>query len=64
MKALLLFKRTIAVGILATALSAGAADPGGTPGLVKAVFKGSAFDTTGDIFANAIGYIIAPDEIK
>ncbi len=39
------------------------ADPGGTPGLVKAVFTGSAFDTTDDVAANALGYTIVPEEM-
>ena len=40
-----------------------AADPGGMPGLVKAVFTGSSFDTTGDVAANALGYTIVPEEM-
>ena len=53
------------VGVIAVVCSAVVfgADPGGTPGLVKAVFTGSAFDTTSDVMANALGYTIAPEEI-
>lgn len=40
-----------------------AADPGGTPGFVKAIFTGSSFNQTGDINSNAIGYTMMPDEM-
>ena len=40
-----------------------AADPGGTPGLVKAVFTGSEFDTTSDVASNAVGYTCYPEEM-
>ena len=40
-----------------------AADPGGVPGFVKAVFTGSACDTTSDVFANAKTRVIVPGEI-
>jgi len=40
-----------------------AADPGGLPGLVKAKFTGSAFNSTGDVYANALGYTYYPTEM-
>lgn len=40
-----------------------ATDPGGVPGFVKAVFTGSACDTTSDVFANAKTRVIVPGEI-
>ncbi len=40
-----------------------AADPGGYPGFVKAVFTGSACDTTSDVFANAKTWVAAPEEM-
>lgn len=40
-----------------------AADPGGVPGFVKAVFRGSACDTTSDVFANAKTRVIVPDKM-
>ena len=40
-----------------------AADPGGTPGLLKAVFTGSTFNSDGDVRANALGYTIYPEEM-
>ena len=47
----------------ATALTAGAADPGGYPGFVKAVFTGSACDTTSDVFAKATSWVYYPEEM-
>lgn len=47
----------------ATLLSAIAADPGGTVGLAKATFTGSSFDTTSDVMANAVGYVLVPEEM-
>lgn len=44
-------------------LGVNAADPGGVPGFVKAVFTGSACDTTSDVFANAKTRVIVPGEI-
>lgn len=40
-----------------------AADPGGNPGFVKAVFTGSECDTTSDVFANAKTWVFAPEEM-
>lgn len=40
-----------------------AADPGGCPGFVKAVFTGSACNTTSDVFANAKTLAFMPDEM-
>ena len=44
-------------------LSAVAADPGGYPGFVKAVFTGSVCDTTSDVFANAKTLVYTPEEM-
>lgn len=58
-------RKIVTVGIVALmgATAVMAADPGGTPGLVKAIFKGSAFNTTSDVMANALGYTIVPEEM-
>ena len=48
---------------LLSTLTAFAADPGGCPGFVKAVFTGSACDTTSDVFANAKTWVAAPEEM-
>ena len=48
---------------LLSTLPAFAADPGGCPGFVKAVFTGSACDTTSDVFANAKTWVAAPEEM-
>jgi len=40
-----------------------AADPGGLPGLVKAKFTGSVFDSTSEVGANAIGRVLYPEEM-
>ena len=47
------------------AFAAQAADPGGTLGLVKAVFKNysDSLNTTGDVESNARGYTLYPDEM-
>ena len=44
-------------------LTAVAADPGGYPGFVKAVFTGSECDTTSDVFANAKAWVFEPEEM-
>ena len=56
-------KKIVMMGFSVVTTSVFAADPGGTPGLVKAIFKGSACDTTSDVVANAIGYTVCPDEM-
>lgn len=57
-------KKVISAALVAAvALPVNASDPGGMPGLVKAVFTGSAFDSTGDVMANAIGYTYYPEEM-
>ncbi len=48
---------------LLSTLTAFAADPGGFPGFVKAVFTGSACDTTSDVFANAKTWVLVPEEM-
>ncbi len=40
-----------------------AADPGGYPGFVKAVFTGAECDTTSDVFANAKTCVAVPEEM-
>lgn len=40
-----------------------AADPGGYPGFVKAVFTGAECDTTSDVFANAKTWVAVPEEM-
>ena len=52
---------TVSAALSSTALFA--ADPGGTVGLAKATFTGSSFDTTSDVMANAVGYVLAPEEM-
>ena len=39
--------------VVANIMACFASDPGGMPGLVKATFKGSSFDSTSDVMANA-----------
>ncbi len=51
------------VVLMATRQVAFAADPGGCPGFVKAVFTGSACDTTSDVFANAKSRVFVPDKM-
>ncbi len=53
---------SVALGVFLS-FGAIAADPGGVPGFVKAVFTGSACDTTSDVFANAKTRVIVPGEI-
>ena len=49
-------KKMMMAGLVAAAAMGGfASDPGGHPGLVKAKFTGSAFNSSGDVYANAIG---------
>ena len=48
---------------LLSTLTAFAADPGGCPGFVKAVFTGLACDTTSDVFSNAKTWVAAPEEM-
>ena len=59
-----LLTRNLSV-VLGVFLSFGAfaADPGGVPGFVKAVFTGSACNTTSDVFANAKTRVIVPGEM-
>ena len=59
-----LLTRNLSV-VLGVFLSFGAfaADPGGVPGFVKAVFTGSACDTTSDVFANAKTRVVVPSEM-
>lgn len=59
-----LLTRSLSV-VLGVFLSFGAfaADPGGVPGFVKAVFTGSACNTTSDVFANARTLVYTPDEM-
>lgn len=45
------------------AVLASAADPGGQPGFVKAVFTATTFDTGSDVFANATTWVLAPEEM-
>ena len=40
-----------------------AADPGGYPGFVKAVFTGAECDTTSDVFVNAKTWVVVPEEM-
>lgn len=54
------------IGLILTmmvSVAVNAADPGGVPGFVKAVFTGSACDTTSDVFANAKTRVIVPDKM-
>lgn len=52
----------LSFGLLST-LTAFAADPGGCPGFVKAVFTGVECDTTSDVFANAKTWVVVPEEM-
>lgn len=57
-------KITFAVAIVvANIMACFASDPGGMPGLVKATFKGSSFDSTSDVMANAQGCVVSPEEM-
>ena len=51
----------VTAGLLGVDVFAG--DPGGSPGLAKAIFKGSVFDMTSDVSSHAIGYQLVPDEM-
>ncbi len=55
-------KKFLSAFISACALALSAADPGGYPGFVKAVFT-SSFNMTSDIWANAQSRVFVPDEI-
>ena len=46
-----------------SAMMAVAADPGGYPGFVKAVFTGTECDTTSDVFVNAKTWVLVPEEM-
>lgn len=56
-------KYTLSLGLCALTTLAFAADPGGYPGFVKAVFTGSACNTTSDVFANAKTLVFMPEEM-
>jgi len=56
-------KRIVIVIIAAIALPLFGSDPGGAPGLLKATFTGSAFDSTTGVQANAIGCTLYPEEM-
>lgn len=57
-------KITLAVAIVvANIMACFASDPGGMPGLVKATFKGSSFDSTSDVMANAQECVVSPEEM-
>ena len=49
--------------VVANIMASFASDPGGMPGLVKATFKGSSFDSTSDVMANAQGCVVSPEEM-
>jgi hypothetical protein len=57
-------KITLAVAIvIANIMACFASDPGGMPGLVKATFKGSSFDSTSDVVSHAQGCVVCPEEM-
>lgn len=56
-------KYTLSLGLCALTTLAFAADPGGYPGFVKAVFTGSACNTMSDVFANAKTLVFMPEEM-
>ena len=56
-------KQIITLLAVMVSVAVNAADPGGVPGFVKAVFTGSACDTTSDVFANAKMRVIVPGEM-
>ena len=49
--------------VVANIMASFASDPGGMPGLVKATFKGSSFDSTSDVMANVQGCVVSPEEM-
>ncbi len=56
-------KQIITLLAVMVSVAVNAADPGGVPGFVKAVFRGSACDTTSDVFANAKTRVFVPDKM-
>ena len=51
-------KQTMLGLVIVFGLSCFAVEPAGMPGLVKAKFTGSSFDSTSDVYKNALGYEI------
>ena len=56
-------KQTMLGLVIVFGLSCFAVEPAGMPGLVKAKFTGSSFDSTSDVYKNALGYEIYPKEM-